>query len=44
MDGNIEGRGRFVWTNGKKYEGEWKMGKMHGKGSLLMPDGSFYKG
>mmetsp|Transcript_24400 Transcript_24400/g.75326 ORF Transcript_24400/g.75326 Transcript_24400/m.75326 type:complete len:297 (+) Transcript_24400:48-938(+) len=29
-----EGFGRQCWTNGDRYEGEWREGKPHGKGSL----------
>ena len=40
----INGFGCFEWVNKKKYEGEWKEGRMHGKGTLVNPDGSIYTG
>ncbi len=33
-----------IWTNGEKYEGEWKGNKWHGYGKLTDSDGSFYIG
>ncbi|XP_061115104.1 MORN repeat-containing protein 1-like [Conger conger] len=40
-----DGFGVYVYPNGFfRYEGEWKMGKKHGRGKLLMKDGSFYEG
>ena len=27
------GQGSCVWPDGSKYEGEWRSGKMHGKGA-----------
>ena len=29
---NKEGKGTFVWPDGKEYSGEWKDGKQHGIG------------
>ncbi|KAG7472804.1 hypothetical protein MATL_G00112830 [Megalops atlanticus] len=40
-----DGFGVYVYPNGFfRYEGEWKMGKKHGHGKLMMKDGSFYEG
>ena len=30
--------------NKREYDGDWKDGKMNGKGKFLYPDGSFYEG
>ncbi|KAJ8388082.1 hypothetical protein AAFF_G00147000 [Aldrovandia affinis] len=39
------GFGVYVYPNDFfRYEGEWRMGKKHGHGKLLMKDGSFYEG
>ncbi|XP_028849886.1 MORN repeat-containing protein 1-like [Denticeps clupeoides] len=39
------GFGVYVYPNGYfRYEGEWKMGKKHGRGKLVMKDGSYYEG
>lgn len=34
VDDRKEGFGIFMWNDGKKYEGMWLKGKMHGKGKL----------
>ena len=39
-----EGRGKYTYPHGEKYEGEWKNGKYHGQGTLTSPDGSKYEG
>ena len=36
--------GTFTFPDGRKYVGEWKDGKKHGKGTLTSPDGSKYVG
>jgi hypothetical protein len=36
--------GTQIFTNGAKYEGEWKDGKVHGQGIGTFPDGSKYVG
>ena len=40
----FEGHGTFVWENGDKYSGQWKMGQFHGKGQLFYIDGDEYEG
>ncbi|KAJ0959111.1 putative 1-phosphatidylinositol-4-phosphate 5-kinase [Helianthus annuus] len=43
--GNVpEGSGMYVWSNGCKYEGEWRRGIWHGYGKLHWPSGAFYEG
>ena len=32
------------WDNGRKYVGEWKDGKRHGKGMMTHPEGAQYIG
>jgi hypothetical protein len=34
------GKGVYVWTNGSRYEGEWKNGLQNGVGKLYASDGS----
>ena len=34
----------FMWADGRRYEGEWKNNKMHGKGSFTWADGRIYVG
>ena len=33
-----------TWDDGTEYEGQFKDGKKHGKGSITYPDGSTYSG
>ncbi|KAL5546058.1 hypothetical protein UlMin_005745 [Ulmus minor] len=43
--GNIpEGRGKYVWSDGCIYEGEWRRGMRHGSGKLQWPSGAVYEG
>ena len=30
----MEGQGTFTFSNGQKYEGQWKAGRMDGEGTL----------
>ena len=30
----ITGTGKYIWIDGKQYDGEWMKNKMHGKGHL----------
>lgn len=39
-----EGRGTFIWTNGARYEGEWKNDKEHGRGKKVWMDGATFEG
>ena len=36
---NIHGKGVYLWSNGRKYEGDWKVNKMHGSGTFSWSDG-----
>jgi len=36
--------GIYIWANGDKYQGEWCMGQMHGKGIKTMKSGDTYDG
>jgi hypothetical protein len=40
----MNGKGVYVWWDGKTYNGDWKKGKMHGKGEFWWPDGSIFRG
>ncbi|KAG8376621.1 hypothetical protein BUALT_Bualt09G0082500 [Buddleja alternifolia] len=39
-----EGSGNYVWSDGCKYEGEWRCGMRHGRGKLQWPSGALYDG
>ncbi|KAL8516741.1 hypothetical protein ACS0TY_015125 [Phlomoides rotata] len=39
-----EGSGDYVWSDGCKYEGEWRSGMRHGYGKLRWPSGAIYEG
>jgi hypothetical protein len=34
-----QGFGIYIWTDGRKYEGQWLNGKQHGEGKYVLPDG-----
>lgn len=40
----MDGRGCFVWLDGRKYTGEYKNDKKHGHGVFDWPDGRKYCG
>jgi len=40
----ISGHGRYVWPDGKTYDGEWDKNKMDGRGLLKWADGKQYEG
>lgn len=40
----FEGQGVFTNLQGRKYDGDWEAGKMHGKGKLRLPNQSVYEG
>ncbi|RAL48785.1 hypothetical protein DM860_001105 [Cuscuta australis] len=43
--GNIpEGSGLYIWSDGCRYEGEWRLGMRHGYGTLKWPSGAVYEG
>ncbi|KAK4478680.1 hypothetical protein RD792_014173 [Penstemon davidsonii] len=39
-----EGPGNYTWSDGCKYEGEWRCGMRHGYGKLQWPSGAKYEG
>ena len=39
-----EGRGKYTYPHGDKYEGEWKNGEFHGQGTITWSDGKKYVG
>ena len=39
-----DGQGKYSYSDGASYEGEWKNGKRHGKGILSLSDGRKYFG
>ncbi|KAK6126255.1 hypothetical protein DH2020_040000 [Rehmannia glutinosa] len=39
-----EGYGNYIWSDGSKYEGEWKFGTRHGYGKLQFSSGALYEG
>ena len=40
----FNGIGEYIWNDGLKYNGDWKNGKMNGKGTLTHPSGETYSG
>ncbi|CDW72832.1 UNKNOWN [Stylonychia lemnae] len=38
------GKGKQVWKDGAKYEGEWRDGKANGKGTFFHVNGDIYEG
>lgn len=40
----IKGYGVYSWADGRRYEGEWKNGKQHGKGKYILLDGTIKTG
>ena len=43
-NGEITGKGFYIWKNKHTYLGEFFCGKMHGKGLYKWPDGNVYEG
>ena len=43
-DDLFHGFGIYSWGENRIYEGNWKLGKMEGKGKLKLKDGSYYDG
>jgi hypothetical protein len=41
---NIEGRGIEKWSDGRRYEGDFKNGKKDGEGNFEWPNGTKYIG
>ncbi|QCE05452.1 phosphatidylinositol 4-phosphate 5-kinase 9 isoform X1 [Vigna unguiculata] len=43
--GNIpEGQGKYVWSDGCVYDGEWRRGMRNGFGKIQWPSGAMYEG
>jgi hypothetical protein len=40
----MEGRGVETWTDGRRYEGDFKNGKKDGEGTFEWPNGNRYVG
>jgi hypothetical protein len=40
----MHGRGKFVWKDGKTYEGAYEAGKKQGRGVMVWPNGIRYEG
>ena len=39
-----EGRGKYTYPHGEKYEGDWRNGKYHGQGTYTSKDGEKFVG
>jgi len=39
-----DGHGTYEWADGKRYEGNFKNGKLDGHGKYKWPDGKRYEG
>jgi len=44
VNGIVQGKGTYVWSDGDKYIGEFKKGKAHGRGVMIRKNGSRYEG
>ena len=44
MRGGKQGRGKYRYSNGNIYEGDWKDDLKNGKGFMLYPTGAKYHG
>ena len=42
--GEMEGKGTYIWKNQNYYKGDFLKGKMHGKGKYKWPEGYEYEG
>ena len=40
----MHGKGSMEWMGGRKYEGEFKDGKKHKQGTLILNNGDRYEG
>ncbi|KAJ8765362.1 hypothetical protein K2173_012059 [Erythroxylum novogranatense] len=38
------GKGKYLWSDGSMYEGEWKLGRASGFGKFSWPSGATYEG
>ena len=44
LDGKMQGRGIYQYSDGSSYDGMWIAGKMDGKGTFTYPNGNRYNG
>ena len=44
VDGKMQGRGIYLYSDGSIYDGLWVTGKMQGKGIFTYPNGNRYDG
>ena len=44
VEGKMQGRGTYHYSDGSVYDGMWMSGKMQGKGVFLYPNGNKYEG
>jgi hypothetical protein len=44
VDGQLTGKGKMSWADGRRYEGEWVDGKCTGRGITTFANGSRYEG
>jgi len=40
----MEGKGIMIWTDGSRYEGDFKFGKIEGQGTKVFSNGNTYIG
>jgi len=40
----MDGSGKMIWEDNRKYEGQFKNDMLHGKGEMTWPDGRKYNG
>ena len=44
MNGKFEGKGKYYYSNGDMYDGEWSNDKKNGMGKYVLNDGSEIEG
>lgn len=44
VEGKMQGKGVYYYSDGSVYDGMWVAGKMQGKGSFIYPNGNKYDG
>ena len=40
----MNGKGKYVWKDGRKYTGQWQENRLNGFGTYTWPDGRKYQG
>ena len=43
-DGKLSGKGKYIWIDGKSFEGDWVDSLIEGSGKYCYIDGRVYEG